>query len=107
MEVTMAQSNSAAAKPKDQPSGDPARKPVDKFHEGPVHVSIWENKGPKSAFRIASFELRYRDKEQQWQTAHSYGVSDLKYLENAAREARTRIEEWQNTSKAEQRTGPG
>lgn len=102
----MAQSNTAAAKPKDQPSGDQARKPVDKFHEGPVNVSIWENKGPKGAFRVASFELRYRNKEQQWQTSHSYGASDLKYLENAAREARTRIEQWQDTNKAEQHNGP-
>jgi len=102
----MAQSNPAAAKPKDQSSGDPARKPVDKFHEGPVHVSIWENKGPKGAFRIASFELRYRDKEQQWQTSHSYGVSDLKHLEDAAREARTRIDEWHTANKVRQDNGP-
>jgi hypothetical protein len=72
-----------------------SRKPVDKFHDGSVHVSIWENAGPKGAFRTASFELRYRDKEQQWQTGHSYTVSDLKHLEAAAQEARTRLENWQ------------
>lgn len=39
--------------------------------------------------RVASFELRYKKDEQQ--TSHSYGASDLKFLENAAKEARHRI----------------
>lgn len=84
-----------------------SRKPVDKFHDGSVHVSIWENAGPKGAFRTASFELRYRDKEQQWQTGHSYTVSDLKHLEAAAQEARTRIENWQQEKRPARDHAPG
>ena len=84
-----------------------SRKPVDKFHDGSVHVSIWENAGPKGAFRTASFELRYRDKEQQWQTGHSYTVSDLKHLEAAAQEARTRIENWQQEKRSARDHAPG
>ena len=68
-------------------------KPADKFREGPVHVSIWENQGVNGTFRVASFELRYK-KDEQWQTSQSYGASDLKFLENAAKEARHRIEIW-------------
>jgi hypothetical protein len=34
-----------------------SRKPVDKFHDGLVRVSIWENASPKGAFRTASFEF--------------------------------------------------
>ena len=45
----------------------PGHKPVDKFREGPVHVSIWENQGLNGTFRVASFEPRYK-KDEQWQT---------------------------------------
>jgi hypothetical protein len=102
----MTNSSPARADQNDQPSGTAVRKPADKFHEGPVHVSIWENEGPKGAFRTASFELRYKNKQEQWQTSHSYGASDLNYLESAAREARTRIEKWLHENKAMQSHTP-
>lgn len=70
---------------------------ADKFREGPVHVSIWENQGVNGTFRVASFEFRYK-KDGQWQTSQSYGASDLKFLENAAKEARHRIERWLSTT---------
>jgi hypothetical protein len=70
-----------------QDSTEEARKPVDKFTDGRVHVSIWENSGVKGAFRTATFQLRYKDSNEEWQTGHSFGAFDLKYLENAAREA--------------------
>ena len=98
--------SSAAMKQDGQPSAHIGRKPADKFHEGPVHVSIWENEGPRGAFRTASFELRYKDKQQQWQSSHSYGAADLKYVENAAREARTRIETWQQENNAKHANDP-
>ncbi len=75
------------------PSSSP-NKPVEKFTDGPVHVSIWENEGPKGAFRAASFGIRYRDGENQWQTGKSYSSTALLHLESAAREARSRIESW-------------
>ena len=93
----MAQPNSRRAETADHhtSSAEAApRKPAEKFHDGPVHVSIWENAGANGAFRTASFQLRYRDQDQQWQTGQSYGASDLKHLEDAAREARARIERW-------------
>ena len=49
-----------------------------------MHVSIWENQGVNGTFRVASFELRYK-KDEQWQTSHSYGASDLIFLENVAK----------------------
>jgi len=75
----------------------PGNKPADKFREGPVHVSIWEKQGVNGTFRVASFELRYK-KDEEWQTSHSYGASDLKFLESAAKEARHRIESWQRAT---------
>ena len=82
------------------PSTAPGQKPVDRFREGSVHVSIWENDGPKGAFRTASFQLRYKDGQEQWRTGHSYAQSDLNHLEIAAREARARIENWHRTRSA-------
>lgn len=75
------------------------RKPIDKFVNGPIHVSIFENQGAKGAFRTASIQLRYRDEKQGWKTGNSYGASDLEHLENAAKEARARILNWQQRNK--------
>jgi len=94
----MPQSSPASAKPHD--ASEPARAPVDKFTDGPVQVSIWQNDGPKGAFRAATVQLRYRDPKKGWQTSTSYGPKDLEHLESAAREARTRIQNWQQRSKA-------
>jgi hypothetical protein len=47
-----------------------------------VHVTVWENGGVKGAFRTATFQLRYKDQHDEWQTGHSFvGASDLKHLE--------------------------
>jgi hypothetical protein len=65
-------------------SSEESRKPVERFHDGPVHLSIWENEGVKGAFRTATFQLRYKDKEKdEWHTGTSYGLSDLEHLERA------------------------
>lgn len=81
-------------------SQEPKKQPADKFNEGPVHVSIWENAGPKGAFRTASLQLRFKDKNEEWQTGNSYSSSDLKHLEKAAQEARSRIENWRQQANA-------
>lgn len=89
-----------------EPSSIAGNKPVDKFYDGSVHVSIWENGDPEHAFRVASFQLRYQDQNRQWQTGHSYGLTDLKHLESAAQEARARIEKWKHDSKAKLSAAP-
>ena len=76
------------------------RQPIDKFTNGPIHVSIWENQGAKGAFRTATIQLRYRDEKKGWRTGTSYGAADLQHLEGAAKEARARIENWQQRAKA-------
>ncbi len=45
----MPKSSTAAAERDDQASTQTGRKPADKFHEGPVHVSIWEKRGSPGA----------------------------------------------------------
>jgi hypothetical protein len=103
----MAQSITTRRQPPDNTIlGSTGQKPVDKFRDGPVHVSIWENEGPKGAFRSASFELRYRDKQNQWQSGHSYTDSSLLHLEKAANEARSRIEKWRQGGAAKRVSVP-
>ena len=81
------------------PSNAAPNKPIEKFIDGPVHVSIWENTGAKGVFRTATIELRFKDARDQWQTGRSYTASNLQHLESAAREARARIETWQQANK--------
>jgi hypothetical protein len=91
----MPQSAPRAAQPTRRTADAASQGPIDKFRDGPVHVSIWENEGANGAFRSASFELRYKDRDQQWQSGKSYSSNALLHLESAAREARARIESWQ------------
>jgi len=104
----MPQSAPPRAQPRgtDQSSAHTAPKPVEKFRDGPVHASIWQNQGAKGAFRVASFELRYRDAQNHWQSGHSYTSSTLLHLESAAREAHARIERWQQTNRRNQAPRP-
>ena len=85
-----------------QASTNDGKKPVEKFTDGRVHVSIWENEGVNGAFRAATFQLRYKDGKDEWQTGTSFGASDLMHLEAAAKEARSRIENWRQANKAKQ-----
>lgn len=65
-------------------------KPVEKFTVEGVNVSIWENQGPKGAFRTATIQLRYKDGDE-WKESRSFGPKDLERIEKAALEARQRI----------------
>lgn len=67
-------------------------KPVDKLNVENIQISIWENRGQKGAFRTATIQLRYQDKESgEWKNGKNFGERDLENLETAAREARERI----------------
>lgn len=65
-------------------------KPVEKFTVDGVNVAIWENQGPKGAFRTATIQLRYKD-GNEWKESRSYGPKDLEKIEKAVHEARERI----------------
>src|SRR5580692_3590382 len=95
----MPHANPTRSRPSDAPQAEDnaTNKPVERFHDGPVCVSIWEKTGTKGLFRTASFQLRYRDGEE-WKTSQSYSLSDLEHLEKAALEARERIARWKQTT---------
>lgn len=102
-----------ATTPRSRPHSAPpaedqsSNKPVERFHDGPVHVSIWEKTGPKGLFRTASFQLRYRDQNDEWQTGQSYGLTGLSHLERAAHRARDTIEKWQQKTMTSPSNEPG
>jgi hypothetical protein len=52
METAMPNSAAGRTQPREVARSS-GQKPVDKFRDGPVHASIWENQGPKGAFRTA------------------------------------------------------
>lgn len=99
----MNQSNAQRSDEGDEQGGQRGgRAPADKFQEGPFQVSIWQNPSSKGDFRTATMDRRYKDKDGQFQTSHSYTASDLDHMEKAAREARERITRWQEESKAQE-----
>ena len=67
--------------------------PVDKFRVGRIHVSIWENAGPNGPYYAASFERRYKDAQDQWQSSSSFGSRELLSLAKAADRAHDAIAE--------------
>lgn len=87
----MSQPNTARAESELQES-QRGKPPVERFHEGRVHVSIFKNESAKGDFHSASFQVRYKDGNGEFQTGHSYGKKDCEDLEKAAARARHRIE---------------
>jgi hypothetical protein len=96
----------AQAQRADQPTDAAAahprtgREPVDKFQDGPVQVSIFQNPSSKGDFRTAKLEVRYKDKDGQFQTSHSYTASVLKHIASASISASEKISQWEEENKS-------
>jgi hypothetical protein len=60
------------------------REPVDKFQDGPVQVSIFQNPSSRGDFRTATLEVRYKDGEGKFQTSHGYTASVLRHMASAS-----------------------
>jgi hypothetical protein len=72
--------------------------PVAKIRVGLITASIWENTTAKGTFANVTFERRYKDGQDNWQSSHSYNADDLLALAKAADLAHTRILEARNGS---------
>jgi hypothetical protein len=71
--------------------------PADKVRVGLITASIWENKDESGkVYHNVTFERRYIDSKDQWQSTHSYGPADLLALAKAADLAHTKIIEARN-----------
>ena len=84
----------------DETDGQTAnKKPVANLRLAGVEASIWGNASDKGEFYNVTFQRRYQDKDQQWQTSHSYGSSDALALAKLADMAVTKIMELQQAKK--------
>ena len=92
----MAQSNAQRADNDDDGTEQkPGNKPVDNVRYQGVEATIWNNPIDGRDFYNVTFQRRYQDKDQQWQTSHSYGSTDILVLAKVADMAATRIIEIQ------------
>lgn len=73
----------------------PGNKPVGNVRFQGVEATIWNNPIDGRDFYNVTFQRRYQDKDQQWQTTHSYGAGDVLALAKVADMAATRIAELQ------------
>lgn len=55
--------------------------PEKKFSTGAISATVWENKGKidgkETTFKTVSFQRRYKDKEDEWQTTNTLRINDL------------------------------
>lgn len=73
----------------------PKHRPVHTIRFGRIQAAIWANWNSELGVTIynVTFSRSYRDAEQQWQYAHSFGVSDLLLVAKLADLAHTWISE--------------
>ena len=77
---------------------EPANPPVAKVRVGLITASIWERSAEKGKYHTVSFERRYRNKQGNWQTAHTFDPADLLALAKVADLAHTRVLELRTSS---------
>ena len=93
----MANSNAQRTDDGEQDQGQQksGNKPLGNIRYQGVEATIWNNPTEKGEFYNVTFQRRYQDKDQQWQTSHSYGPGDVLALAKVADLAATRIVELQ------------
>ena len=88
----------------DQPS-PPSTKPMHSIRLGTLQAAIWSNTGPHGTFYNVTFERRYRDAKEEWQSSASFGRDDLLLLAKLADEAHTWIYERLNQDRDQPDSG--
>lgn len=81
-------------------SSESAKPPVAKLRIGLINASIWQRVTENGTFHSVTFERRYRDANGEWQSTHSYDVSDLLLLAKLADQAHTEISRLQSAEAA-------
>lgn len=81
-------------------SSETNKPPVARLRIGLIAASIWGRDTDNGSFYSVSFERRYKDAHDEWQSTHSYNADDLLILAKLADQAHSRILELQ-TEEAE------
>ena len=66
-------------------------KPVHTIRLGTIQAAIWSNAGQHGPFYNVTFERRFRDVQEEWQSSGSFGRDDLLVLAKLADEAHSFI----------------
>jgi len=82
-------------------NSETAKPPVAKLRIGLINASIWQRKTDNGTFYSVTFERRYKDAEDKWQSTHSYNADDLLTLGKLADQAHSKILELQSEDAAE------
>lgn len=59
-------------------------KPIHTIRLGSIHAAIWSNPGQHGPFYAVTFERRFRDQKENWQSSASYSRDDLLVLAKLA-----------------------
>ena len=70
---------------------DNNKKPAAKIDLFPVSAAIWRNENEKGVFYSVTFDRKYKDEADKWQTSSTFNASDLLLLAKAADLAHTEI----------------
>jgi hypothetical protein len=81
-------------------------KPIHTIRLGTVQAAIWSNAGQHGPFYNVTFERRYRDAKEEWQSSASFGRDDLLLLAKIADEAHSFIFNRQASERNGNEQGP-
>jgi hypothetical protein len=87
-----------STKTKSKSATEAAKPPVAKVRVGLISASIWERGSEQGTFYAVTFERRYRDKDGNFNSSHSYDAPDLLVLAKVADLAHTKILALQNSA---------
>lgn len=62
--------------------------PLERFHLGNIHVTVWENTDPKGeTYLKVQIERRYQDKNGDWQSINSFRTNEIPVVQELTRQA--------------------
>lgn len=73
-----------------------SNQPVQEFRLGRIKAAIWANEGKTGTFHNVSISRLYKDDQDQWQDATSFGREDLPLVMKVADRAHSWIFEHAN-----------
>jgi hypothetical protein len=77
--------------PPNTPTNTATTKPAHTLRLGLLQAAIWSNAGPHGPFFNVTFERRYRDAKEEWQSSNSFSRDDLLLLAKLADQAHSWI----------------
>ena len=78
--------------------------PIDRFHLGTVHVTIWENTDPKGqVYHTVRVERRYQDDKGDWHPTSTFRPNEVPVAMSLLEQAHWRLQELKKLNAADSR----